>query len=90
MIAIEYRASYSENYKIGSQYIEETSATIYYYKIIKVDHINNECYSILHREDGPAIQSKNSKYHHYFYEGINYNCHSQEEFKRIINLKSFL
>ena len=45
--------------------------------------------AILHREDGPAIEYDIGTSHRWWYKGEYIDCHSQKEFKRIINLLAF-
>jgi len=48
-------------------------------------YVNN----ILHYEDGPAIYSLSEDWEAWYYKGKFIDCHSQEEFERIIKLKLF-
>jgi len=43
------------------------------------------CYSHLHRTDGPALESPNANF--WYYNGSKIECSTQEEFERIIKLR---
>lgn len=43
----------------------------------------------IHRLDGPAIENSNGT-KSWYYEGEFINCNSQQEFKRLIKLRTFL
>ncbi len=45
------------------------------------------CHGKLHREDGPAIIYFDKEY--WFYHGKKIDCSCQEEFERLIKLKTF-
>ncbi len=56
-----------------------------------VDEFGNKYWhkdDLYHREDGPAVEFANGN-RYWYYQGQNIDCHSQEQFERLLKLKVF-
>lgn len=65
-----------KRHRVGGPAVEYTDGSFLWYK-----------HGVFHREDGPAVKLNNEL--HWFYNGKKIDCHSTEEFLRIVKLKAF-
>ena len=62
----------------------------YIYRVTVNQYNSTNSYLLWHRLDGIAFHKLIDDSKYWYYMGKEINCHSQEEFERIIRLKAFM